>query len=282
MNQLKNWAIALLGVLALSVDGFGCGGTAAEDEGLWLGDNGEAIQSKISAGYTYGVGTLPSHLACKGVTGESCVMPAKRAFKVCFDATMDSHVKASFQSAFAAVQAATSNRFTFTNQGNCPPGGGPLSSTDVIANSGGGVCWVGGVNDIELYGCQNFTLTSSNSQLSDPFPGDYFVQSASGNTAPANPGHVASVMSIDYPRILAKGATAAEDTALLDHATHYVVWGLVGIGGHTETTTSMTSRAVLPIPVGRTEGTAGDRCRASSYTVNDLTSYSVIGSCPTD
>ncbi len=264
-------AVFVGGTIAVAVCSLalGCGAPADEGGGLFIGENQQALSSRFSATYTYGLNAVSGHIGCHGVGVEVCInLPVQKNFRWCDDTITHADTLNAFATATAGVQQASSGNFTFQYVGHCSS---PFiqGSADVLMNE---LPCAGDLTvNIDGYACANWGQQPPQNTLSESLPGIYYAATTNST----------GVVHIDRADILARGANATEDSKLLLHAAYKMAWETVGIGTHSEPTNAMTGRLVTPINQNRPTGTTEDKCRAASYSTGNATEYhGVAPTCP--
>jgi len=255
-------------VIAIAILLAGCG-SSSMDQGLFIGENEQALSSRFSINYTYGVNATFGHLGCHGVAGEVCInLPVQKNFRWCDDVITHADTLNAFATAAAGVQQASNGNFTFQYVGHCSSPFIP-GSADLLINEL--PCSGDLMSNIDGYACANWGQQPSQNTLSESLPGIYYA-ATTGTTGVAH---------IDRADIFARGANSTEDLKLLLQAAYKMAWECVGIGTHSETTNAMTGRLITPINQNRPIGTSGDLCRSSSYSIVNSSVYNGSGvSCP--
>lgn len=233
---------------------------------LELGDAGEALTSHFSPTYTYGVSSASSHVACKGLAGEVCIVPRKRQFTYCYDPITASRTISQCNLAASRINSAGPGfNFAWTAQPCTNPSTEDFQINDLIPQG------AAHGSQIDDYAGQNFT---SPQNITSNLPGQYQIQSAH---------KYLTIVHLDRLDIEAKTTITAERDKLTEHACGHEFMALAGIGGRTDVTNSYSARAIAPIIQTRVPYTGGESCRAASYSTLDPTSYNGAGtSCAGD
>jgi len=265
-NLLGGVALAWAVIAAFAV---GCSSAAESDDGLFIGETDQALSSRFSANYTYGVNAAFGHIGCHGVAGEVCInLPVQKSFRWCDAAITHADTLNAFATAAAGVQQASGGNFTFQYVGHCPSPF-PPTFADVLMNEL--PCSGDLLSNIDGYSCSNWGQQPPQNTLSESLPGIYYAATT----------QTTGIVHIDRADALARGANATEDAKLLLHAAYKGAWEVVGIGTHSEATNAMTGRLITPINQVRPIGTPGDLCRSASYSIANPTAYGgVAPTCP--